>query len=164
MDRNLAYVSMNRHREGATLYAARDEFADIEALSARLSRSQAKETTLDYAHRRGIEFPSEIVMPIPEVDRSSRPPRIVKEWRGLKTQHEHLSGWQHVQARKRIELRMKEVAGELKRDTQLESLMRTRVKELGIDVNSRLGRILQAPSATLAIDLIIRDRDRGLSR
>jgi Ti-type conjugative transfer relaxase TraA len=54
MDRHLTYVAMTRHREGAALYAGRDEFADLEALSARLSRSQAKETTLDYAERRGI--------------------------------------------------------------------------------------------------------------
>jgi hypothetical protein len=54
MDRHLTYVAMTRHREGAALYAGRDEFADLAALSARLSRSQAKETTLDYAERRGI--------------------------------------------------------------------------------------------------------------
>jgi hypothetical protein len=54
MDRHLTYVAMTRHRDGAALYAGRDEFADLEALSSRLSRSQAKETTLDYAERRGI--------------------------------------------------------------------------------------------------------------
>jgi hypothetical protein len=54
MDRHLTYVAMTRHREEATLYAGRDEFADLEALSARLGRSQAKQTTLDYAERRGI--------------------------------------------------------------------------------------------------------------
>lgn len=66
MDRHLTYVSMTRHRDGAQLYAGRDEFSDVGALSARLSRSQAKETTLDYdraayAQRRGIE--SEIIVP-----------------------------------------------------------------------------------------------------
>jgi hypothetical protein len=55
MDRHLTYVAMTRHRDGAALYAGRDEFADLAALSARLGRSQAKETTLDYyAERRGI--------------------------------------------------------------------------------------------------------------
>ena len=54
MDRHLTYVAMTRHRDGAALYASREEFADLAALSARLSRSQAKETTLDYAERRGI--------------------------------------------------------------------------------------------------------------
>ena len=54
MDRHLTYVAMTRHREGAAIYAGREEFADLAALSARLGRSQAKETTLDYAERRGI--------------------------------------------------------------------------------------------------------------
>jgi Ti-type conjugative transfer relaxase TraA len=54
MDRHLSYVAMTRHREEARLYAGRDQFADLRELSARLSRSGAKETTLDYAERRGI--------------------------------------------------------------------------------------------------------------
>ena len=58
MDRHLAYVAMTRHRDEARLYAGRDEFRDLGALTTRLSRSQAKETTLDhaaYAERRGVE-------------------------------------------------------------------------------------------------------------
>jgi len=70
MDRHLTYVAMTRHRDGAQLYAAREEFkgrsADqspmeakhFENLAARLSRDGSKETTLDYAkdyaERRGI--------------------------------------------------------------------------------------------------------------
>ena len=59
MDRHLAYVGMTRHRAAVTLYAAQDEFRDLAALSERLSRSNAKETTLDYeragyAERRGL--------------------------------------------------------------------------------------------------------------
>ena len=59
MDRHLAYVGMTRHRAAVTLYAGRDEFRDLAALSDRLSRSNAKETTLDYeragyAERRGL--------------------------------------------------------------------------------------------------------------
>ena len=51
MDRHLTYVAMTRHREEVTLYAGRDEFRGTEALTVRLSRSQAKETTLDYDER-----------------------------------------------------------------------------------------------------------------
>lgn len=51
MDRHLTYVAMTRHRDDVTLYAGQDEFHDMGALTARLSRSQAKETTLDYAER-----------------------------------------------------------------------------------------------------------------
>lgn len=54
MDRHLAYVAMTRHREGATLYAGADEFRDFDQLSAGLSRAETKETTLDYAARRGL--------------------------------------------------------------------------------------------------------------
>ena len=67
MDRHLAYVGMTRHRAAVTLYAAKDEFKDLAALSDRLSRSNAKETTLDYeragyAERRGLVPQSEIVV------------------------------------------------------------------------------------------------------
>jgi Ti-type conjugative transfer relaxase TraA len=61
MDRHLTYVGMTRHRDAVTLYAGREEFKDVDALSARLSRTGLKETTLDYAERRGIEQP--IVVP-----------------------------------------------------------------------------------------------------
>lgn len=73
LDRHMTYVAMTRHRDGAQLYAGRDEFSDLAALTARLSRSQAKETTLDYdqaayARRRGIE--SEIIVPQPTRERT----------------------------------------------------------------------------------------------
>jgi Ti-type conjugative transfer relaxase TraA len=55
MDRHLAYVAMTRHREQATLYAGRDDFADFDGLKERLSRARPKDSTLDYAMRRGLE-------------------------------------------------------------------------------------------------------------
>jgi UvrD-like helicase family protein len=55
MDRHLAYVGMTRHREEAMLYAGRDDFNDFDALKERLSRARPKDSTLDYATRRGIE-------------------------------------------------------------------------------------------------------------
>ena len=302
MDRHLTYVGMTRHREQATLYAARDEFAGMDALTARLSRSQAKETTLDYAQRRGIDIHSEIIL-TPEIakahepekaparkrgrfeglklstrrfppeiardlraldqertpqqrtpeleqavdryarawesadtqrrrnlpmlefqkqelsdagktldqirpnavrdlnnamrfepqtfkamlelrgkdrareltaaihheDRVVRDPalrveRMTKEWKGLEKRHDQLEGWQNAQARKQVEGRMKDLARELKRDPQLESLMRNRSRELGIDMESRLGRVMQAPGIERAIDTIVRGRYRGLER
>ena len=59
MDSHLTYVAMTRHREGVRLYAGRDDFADSKALSAELSRFNGKETTLDYAERRGIDAGAE---------------------------------------------------------------------------------------------------------
>jgi hypothetical protein len=55
MDRHMTYVALTRHRDGVQLYAGRDEFRDFAALSSRLSRGGVKETTLDYARRRGLE-------------------------------------------------------------------------------------------------------------
>ena len=309
MDRHLTYVAMTRHRDEAQLYASRDEFRDMAALSARLSRSQAKETTLDYdrtayAQRRGME--SEIIVPPamrerptqeraadrqterpapkrgmfdglnlstgrdrPEAERPTRErapepaqrdapdglnravdryarawtdaermreqnlpvlehqkvalrdaggaldaarpgatrdlltamehepathqamtgmqgreraaqlvagiqhedrvrqdpnlkaERLVKVWNGLEAQHERLSGRDQAEARGKVEGRMKEVAGELKRDPQLESLMRSRSKELGIEAGSRLDRVVREPNIERAISHGIR-RDRGL--
>jgi Ti-type conjugative transfer relaxase TraA len=323
MDRHLTYVAMTRHRDEAQLYASRDEFRDMAALSARLSRSQAKETTLDYdraayAQRRGME--SEIVVPQamrerpvqdrptrerptrdraadrqaeqpapkrgmfdglnlstargrPEAERPTRDrparerapepaqreadglsqavdryarawtdaarmreqnlpvlehqklalrdaggaldaarpnatrdlltamehepathqamtgmqgrertaqlvagiqhedrvrqdpnlkaERLVKVWNGLEAQHERLSGRDQAEARGKVEGRMKEVAGALKRDPQLESLMRSRSKELGIEAGSRLDRVVREPNIERAISHGIR-RHRGL--
>jgi Ti-type conjugative transfer relaxase TraA len=320
MDRHLTYVAMTRHRDEVQLYASREEFSAEGALSARLSRSQAKETTLDYdraayAQRRGME--SEIIVPQamcerptqdhptrerptreraadrqaeqpapkrgmfdglnlspgrsrPEAERPARdrpPPesapqreadglsravdryarawtdaarmreqdlpvlehqrvalrdaggaldaarpgatrdlltamehepathqamigmqgreraaqlvagiqhedrvrqdpnlkaeRLVKVWNGLEAQQERLSGRDQAEARGKVEARMKEVAGELKRDPQLESLMRSRSKELGIEAGSRLDRVVREPNIERAISHGIR-RDRGL--
>ena len=58
MDRHTTYVAMSRHREAAGLYAGRDQFPNAAAMTERLGRSGAKETTLDYAQvyaeRRGL--------------------------------------------------------------------------------------------------------------
>ena len=58
MDRHLAYVAMTRHREQAEIYASREDFRNFEALKERLSRERMKDTTLDYAERRGLEVTS----------------------------------------------------------------------------------------------------------
>ncbi|WP_425640373.1 Ti-type conjugative transfer relaxase TraA [Agrobacterium radiobacter] len=59
MDRHLTYVAMTRHRLQAMLYAGRDAFRDMKALTAGMSRSGLKQTTLDYtdsfAERRGLK-------------------------------------------------------------------------------------------------------------
>ena len=332
MDRHLTYVAMTRHRDGAQLYAGQDEFSDVSALSARLARSQAKETTLDYdqaayAQRRGIE--SEIIVPaavrerpareraaehgmersadaparkrgmfdglklgtgrisagsvmqpeagrdaprasgfeglrLPAQERAPEPARqraapdltravdryarawtdaarmraqdlpilehqkvalrdagvaldaarpgamrdlltalehepatykamtqmqgreratqlvagiehearvrqvpelkaarLVKVWNGLEAEREGLRGWDQAEARGKVEARMKSIAGELKRDPQLESLMRSRQRELGITPGSGLDRVMRERDIDRAMERSIR-RDRGL--
>jgi Ti-type conjugative transfer relaxase TraA len=55
MDRHLAYVGMTRHRDGVEVYAGRDDFKGVEELKEKLSRARPKDSTLDYAQRRGME-------------------------------------------------------------------------------------------------------------
>jgi Ti-type conjugative transfer relaxase TraA len=302
MDRHLAYVGMTRHRDSVTLYAGRDEFKDVAALSSRLSRAGLKETTLDYAQRRGIErdagaprapgleaareAPAQkrsmfdglklnVPRPSPEIGRmeglqtpkrerpslnmggkeleqaaeryarawedqqrmrdqalptleyqkremreaaasleTARPnavndlhnamryesqtwramkqlrgpergaelagairhedkvrrdpglqaERLVKDWQSLEKRHDKLrDNYLDRDARHKIEKQMQGIAGKLKRDPQLESLVRVRAKALGMDMDTRLGRVLQAPGIGEAFNAITRGRGRGLS-
>lgn len=61
MDRSLAYVGMTRHRENATLFAGIEDFGGKDEADARerlartLSRERRKESTLDFADRRGFD-------------------------------------------------------------------------------------------------------------
>lgn len=304
MDRHLTYVGMTRHRDEVTLYAGREEFKDLDALSGRLSRAGLKETTLDYATRRGIEQPIIVPesmqraareragatapekrgifdgltlkprRPAPDMGRvgdlplagpdrgmpAPKPPleqaaeryaraldaaermraqalpvlehqkreiresaraldgtrpgavrdlhnalrhetatwramrdlrgaergtelagairhearvrrdpalkadRLVKEWKRLEAQHGRLDGWRHGLARGRLETRMRTMAGTLKRDPQLESLVRARAPALGVGSGSALARVLAAPTVQRAAMEIGMGRDRGLSR
>ena len=69
MDRHLSYVGMTRHREEARLYAEKNDFNDFEALKERLSRARPKDTTLDYAQRRGFEVAEEPIRKATEAGR-----------------------------------------------------------------------------------------------
>lgn len=293
MDRHLTYVAMTRHREAATLYAGREEFRDVEALSARLSRAGLKETTLDYAARRGLEAPPRATghdaeprkrgifdgltlnkratapqftrveglsssgpgrtaavpaqtleasveryaramddtermrgqkLPVLEhqkrelreagaaldqrrpgatrdlhealrhepsawramrdlrgpergaelagairheaqvrADPNLKADRLVKDWTRTEAQHDRLDGWRHRPARQRLEARMTAMAGTLKRDPELASLVRSRAQALGLGHGSTLGQVMAAPSVRQAALEIGRDRDRGMS-
>jgi len=114
----------------------------------------------------GRERAAQLIAGIQHEDRVRQDPnlkagRLVKVWNGLEAQQERLRDWDQAEARGKVEGRMKEVAGELKRDPQLESLMRSRSKELGIEAGSRLDRVVREPNIERAISHGIR-RDRGL--
>jgi hypothetical protein len=93
--------------------------------------------------------------------------RLVKTWRVLEAERERTSGYDNKDAREQVKERMRSIAGELKRDPQLESILQRRAQELGIERGSRLDRVLKAPTIERALDLSVRDlgrhRDRGLS-
>jgi hypothetical protein len=313
---------MTRHRESATLYAGKEEFRDLGALSARLSRARAKETTLDYprdyAERRGVAPRSEIVLPqqrrsdahsrepgpareaareapasrkrsmfaglqlgagrpqassakdsareaverpvlepgqeprpdafsrsvddyarayrdaarmqvegLPVLehqkqalgkagaaldaaragstrellsalrhdpatraamtlegperaerlidgmererqaqhDPNVRAERAVAEWRKLEKEHGGLRGFEQDAARGQIEERMKALAGAIKRDPQVESILRARSREFGIERGSRLEKVIEEKNVERALARSVeRERDRGLER
>jgi hypothetical protein len=93
--------------------------------------------------------------------------RLVKTWRVLEAERERTSGYDNKDAREQVKERMRSIAGELKRDPQLESILQRRAQELGIERGSRLDRVLKAPTIEQALNLSVRDlgrhRDRGLS-
>ncbi len=63
----------------------------------------------------------------------------------------------------RLEGRMKSIAGALKRDPQLASLVRSRAPALGFGPSSTLVRVLAAPTIQQANMEIGMGRDRGPS-
>ncbi len=59
---------------------------------------------------------------------------------------------------------MKTIAGTLKRDPQLESLVRSRAPAFGVGPKSVLARVIAAPTVQRATMEIGIGRNRGLSR
>jgi hypothetical protein len=104
----------------------------------------------------GIEYEARV-----RADPALKAERLVKTWDQLEAQHERLGGGDQAAARGRVEIRLKTIAGELKRDPQLESLMRARSKDLGIAPGSRLDQVIKAPTIDQAIS---RGLGRGLGR
>ena len=94
--------------------------------------------------------------------------RLVKTWRGLEAEHQQLSGYENKPAREQVKERMKSLAGELKRDPQLELILQRRAQELGIERGSRLDRVLKAPTIERALEIssmdLGRHRSLGLER
>ena len=83
MDRHLAYVGMTRHRDGVGVYAGRDDFKGFEELKEKLSRARLKDSTLDYAQRRGMEAAraqkAEQEQPMRQQEQRLRPEREAKQ-------------------------------------------------------------------------------------
>ena len=75
-------------------------------------------------------------------DPQLRAERFVESWTRLKTQHAELSGWQNANARRKVEARMKSLAGGLARDPQVESVLVGRRRELGLSPGAMPGRNL----------------------
>ncbi len=65
-------------------------------------------------------------------DPNVRAERFVNRWQELQGQRQQLRGWQHDEARGKVESQMRGLAKSLERDPQAESIVRNRSKELGI--------------------------------
>ncbi len=101
-------------------------------------------------------------------DPNVRAARLVARWNGLEAQHAKLRGWEHVEAREKVEERMHAVAGAIGRDAQVESVLRQNRKALGIGEDSRLGRALREEDIGQAlgqsIERGLRQRGQGMER
>ena len=65
-------------------------------------------------------------------DPNVRAERFVNRWQELQGQHKQLRGWQHDEARSKVEGQMNGLTKSLERDPQVESILRNRSRELGI--------------------------------
>jgi hypothetical protein len=98
-------------------------------------------------------------------DPNVRAERAVAEWRKLEREHGGLRGFEQDVARGQVEERMKTLAGAIKRDPQVESVMRARSREFGIERGSRLEKVIEEKNLERAIARSVeRERDRGLER
>jgi hypothetical protein len=66
-------------------------------------------------------------------DPNVRAERFVNRWQELQGQRQELRGWQHDEARGKVETQMRGMAKGLERDPQVESILRNRKQDLGIN-------------------------------
>ena len=100
-----------------------------------------------------------------QLDPNVRAERTVATWHKLEQEHGRLRGFEHEEARGQIEARMKTLAGAIKRDPQMESVMRARSRELGIERGSKLDRLTEEKNVERAINRsVTRERDLGMER
>lgn len=118
----------------------------------------------------GRERVAELVADIEHEARVRQDPNLkaerwVKVWNGLEAERENLRSWEQTQAREKVEARMQSMAGELKGDAQLESVLRSRQRELGIAPGSGLDRVINERNIERDMAPSIgRDRGRGMGR
>ena len=72
-----------------------------------------------------------------QADPNVRADRFVNRWQELEGQRQQLRGWQHDEARGKVEGQMNGLAKSLERDPQVESILRNRRQEIGIGQNMR---------------------------
>jgi hypothetical protein len=73
-------------------------------------------------------------------DPNVRAERFVNRWQELQGQRRQLRGWQHDEARGKVESQMNGMTKSLERDPQVDSILRNRRQELGIGQQQRQGQ------------------------
>jgi len=73
-------------------------------------------------------------------DPNIRAERFVERWQELQGQRKQLRGWQHDDARAKVESQMNGLTKSLERDPQVDSILRNRRQELGIGQELRRGQ------------------------
>ena len=68
-----------------------------------------------------------------QADPNVRAERFIERWNELRSERQQLRGWQHDEARGKVETEMRGMSQRLERDPQLESTLRNRSQELGIN-------------------------------
>ena len=94
------------------------------------------------------------------LDLDERGRAAVRTWNTLERSYTAAEKDYDWQARREVGERMEAFATELKRDPQLDSLLRQRGRELGVDEGSRLDQVVQAREADISRTL---RRDLGIS-
>ncbi|MCK9552687.1 MAG: Ti-type conjugative transfer relaxase TraA, partial [Aquamicrobium sp.] len=72
-----------------------------------------------------------------QADPNVRADRFVERWQELQGRRQQLRGWQHDEARGKVEGQMQGLAKSLERDPQVDSILRNRRQELGIGQHMR---------------------------
>ncbi|GCA53781.1 mobilization protein A [Sinorhizobium sp. KGO-5] len=90
-------------------------------------------------------------------DPNVRAERFVQRWQELQGERQELRGWQHDEARGKVEGQMRGMTKSLERDPQVESILRNRSQDLGI------GHVRQSESLARNMEQSLeRGRSQGL--
>lgn len=94
-----------------------------------------------------------------------RADRFVERWQGLNAQRDELYRAGDMTGREKIGKEMAGMAKSLERDPQVESILRDRTRDLGLEIGMSRGREMSGGELgrQLAQELEI-GRDRGISR
>ncbi|MDW5318410.1 Ti-type conjugative transfer relaxase TraA [Rhizobium sp. PL01] len=78
-----------------------------------------------------------------QADPNVRADRLINRWQELQGERKELAGWEHDEARGKVEGQLRQVAGAIERDPQVETIVLNRAQELGIGSLKRDHKITQ---------------------